>query len=251
VISASQALSTLPPALRDPLLAEYESIVRNYSEGKWTAAELSGGKFCEIVYTILDGHAKGTYASSPSKPGNFVEACRRLESTTGVPRSFQILIPRLLPPLYEIRNNRNVGHVGGDVDANHMDATAVLSVANWIMAEIVRVFHSVSVQDAQRIVDALVERRTSMIWHTPRGKRVLRTDLALRDQILVLVASSPQPTKVTDLLAWTEVGNKGYFMQTLRFLHKDRLVELSEAEGTVELSPTGSEAASRLLVNHK
>lgn len=68
-----------------------------------------------------------------------------------MPRSFQILIPRLLPALYEIRNNRNVGHVGGDVDPNFMDSTAVLGTANWIMAELVRVFHSVSTPEAQAI----------------------------------------------------------------------------------------------------
>src|ERR1035438_4507741 len=127
MLAVSKALSAVPAGLRTPLLSEYDSLVTNYSEQKWTAAELSGGKFCEIVYTILDGYAKTAYAAKPSKPENFIEACRRLESNSSVPRSFQILIPRLLPPLYEIRNNRNVGHVGGDVDPNHMDATTVLA----------------------------------------------------------------------------------------------------------------------------
>ena len=35
-------------------------------------------------------------------------------------------------------NNRNVGHVGGDVDPNHMDATGVLAQCNWVMGELVR-----------------------------------------------------------------------------------------------------------------
>src|SRR5258707_12835883 len=74
-----------------------------------------------------------------------------------VPRSFQILIPRLLPALFEVRNNRGVGHAGGDVDPNHMDAVFVLSSCNWVMAELVRVFHDVSVAEAQTFVDKLVE----------------------------------------------------------------------------------------------
>jgi len=68
-----------------------------------------------------------------------------MEVHTRVPRSFQILIPRLLPALYEIRNNRGVGHVGGDVDPNYMDATMVVGAVKWIMGELTRVFHSVSV----------------------------------------------------------------------------------------------------------
>jgi hypothetical protein len=48
----------------------------------------------------------------------------------------------MLPALYEVRNNRNVGHTGGDVDPNHMDSVAVLSKCNWIMGELVRVYHT-------------------------------------------------------------------------------------------------------------
>ena len=134
-MSASEALSAIPIALREPLLKEYSSIVQNYSEHRWSPSELSGGLFCEIVYTILEGHASGTYASAPSKPRDFVGACRRLEENTHVPRSFQILIPRLLPALYEVRNNRGVGHTGGDVDPNHMDATFGRTNCNWVMGE--------------------------------------------------------------------------------------------------------------------
>jgi len=43
---------------------------------------------------------------------------------------------------YEIRNNRGVGHVGGDVDQNHMDAKIVVEMAKWTIAELIRLFHS-------------------------------------------------------------------------------------------------------------
>ncbi len=76
----------------------------------------------------------------------------------------RILIPRMLPPPYEIRNNRNVGHVGGDINPNHMDAVAVYSVVSWVMGELVRIFHGVSVKEAQEAVDALAERKLSLIW---------------------------------------------------------------------------------------
>src|SRR3954454_14846794 len=102
------ALAVVPVGLRTPLLAEYQSIIQNYSEHRWSPSELSGGKFCEIVFTILDGYAKGTYATSPKKPRAFDQACKLLENNNQVPRSFQILIPRLLPALFEVRDNRGV-----------------------------------------------------------------------------------------------------------------------------------------------
>jgi hypothetical protein len=99
MINSTSLLSSIPAGLSTPLLSEYRHIVQNHMEHRWSPAELSGGKLCEIVYTVLDGHANGTYPAPPSKPGNFVPACRALESNSHVPRSFQILIPRLLPAL--------------------------------------------------------------------------------------------------------------------------------------------------------
>src|ERR1017187_8195562 len=125
MIAASAALAAIPAGLRDPLISEYKSIVQNFMEHRWLPSELSGGRFSEIVYTILDGHAKGAYAGAPSKPGNFEQACKKLENNAHEPRSFQILIPRMLPALYEVRNNRSVGHVGGDVDPNRSEERRV------------------------------------------------------------------------------------------------------------------------------
>jgi hypothetical protein len=154
-MALSDAFTSLPPTLSKALLGEYSSITDNFRAHRWGAAELSGGKFCEIVFTVLDGYPTKTYSLSPQKPKDFVSACRKLESNTGVPRSFQILIPRMLPALYEIRNNRGVGHAGGDVDPNHIDATLVVSTCNWIMAELVRVFEELPISEAQNLVDRL------------------------------------------------------------------------------------------------
>ena len=247
MISPSAVLAAIPAALRDPLLDEYKSIVQNFFERRWSPAELSGGKFSEIVYTILDGHARGAYESAPAKPLNFVAACRLLENNGAVPRSFQILIPRLLPALYEIRNNRGVGHVGGDVDPNHMDSTAVLANANWIMAELVRVFHTTSVSEAQDVVDALVEQRVPLVWEVAGAKRILDPTLDLKDQVLVLLASSSSAVSAADLLSWTEYRDRAYFIRTLRSLHSQRLVEFKESSGAVHLLPPGSVAISHTL----
>lgn len=249
MIQPSKALTAIPPGLRDPLLAEYESIVQNYMERRWSPSELSGGKFCEIVYTILDGHARGSYASKPTKPSNFVEACKKLEKNTGVPRSFQILIPRILPALYEIRSNRGVGHTGGDVDPNHMDALAVLSMCNWVMAEFVRVFHSVSVDDAQALVDGLVERRVPLVWQDADVKRVLDSKMVLKHQVLLLLASTTGKVAVIDLLKWTDTkkAKEGYFLRLLHQLHGRREIELSSDEALTQLLPPGSKIVERLV----
>jgi hypothetical protein len=247
MVSATQALSTIPPGLRLPLIVEYQSIVQNFLEHRWLPSELSGGRFSEIVYTILEGHAKKSYASAPKKPSNFRDACFKLESNSSVPRSFQILIPRILPALYEIRNNRSVGHVGGDVDPSHMDSATVLAMCNWVMCELVRVYHNLPTTDAQKVVDSLAEMRIPVIWSDGNIKRVLQPKLKLKQQLVLLIATSVPDVSIQDLIVWTEYENKQYFMNAVRELHKNRWIEFTESTGRAQILPPGTKEVEKLV----
>ena len=55
MIDPAKALLTLPAGLRDPLLQSYREIAANYTESRFEPAELNGGKFSEVVYTIIAG----------------------------------------------------------------------------------------------------------------------------------------------------------------------------------------------------
>ena len=242
MLDKDTALSAIPEKLRQLLLEELNAIFNNFIERKWRSSELSGGRFCEIVYAILDGYFRGAFPTEVKKPSNFVDACRRLESNKKAPRSFRILIPRLLSALYEIRSNRNVGHVGGDVNPNFMDSSAVVSIASWIMAELVRVFHRTSTEDAQQLVDDLTERRTPLIWESDGVRRVLDPELPLKDQILLLLKTDPEKrVRVDDLFSWTGGKNRAYFNMLLLQLHNQRFVEFNKSSGLIQILPPGSE----------
>jgi len=247
MILRKDLLSTIPTGLREPLFSEFNSIIQNYLESRWRPSELSAGLFCEIVYTILHGHAAGKFASGPSKPSNFVAACRALENSTNVPRSLRILIPRMLPALYEIRNNRGVGHVDGDVNPNFMDSTVVVAMVKWVVAELVRVFHDISVAEAQTVVDSLSEITVPLVWTEGDMKRVLDTSLKLKQKILILIGSSPSKTSHADLDRWIEEKNKAYLLRALRELHSKRQVEFNEADGSVQILPPGAKALAEFV----
>ena len=247
MLTPDQALDTIPEGLRRPLIDEFSDIVNNFMERRWLPAELSGGRFCEIVYTILESYPSGSYPSSPKKPRNFVDACRRLENNSSIPRSFQILIPRLLPALYEIRNNRNVGHVGGDVDPDHMDSSAVVSISSWILAELIRVFHGIATEEAQKLVDIIVERRFQIVWKSGDVRRVLKPGLPLKHQILILLGSCTSKVQTDALFSWTDYRKRPYFNRLLRKLHDQRFIEFNQVDGEVELLPPGYDDVVKIL----
>ncbi len=238
---AEAVLSGIPEPLRSDVLTAYNRIVSNYRERRWEPAELNGGKLCELVYSILKGTIDGKFPKKSKKPKNFLQACRDLETAGGhVCRSVRIQIPRILIALYEVRNNRNVGHIGGDVDPNEMDATFVLQSAKWIMAELVRVFHQVDPEDAANLVEALTERTIPLVWETGENRRVLKPELPYATQTLVLLESCGGAVGFADLLRWTEYKNSTQYRKlVLNRLHKNRLIEFDPKAGTVALSPLG------------
>jgi hypothetical protein len=239
-IEPSLVLSGIPNNLREPLLEEFRKLLRNYAEMRWEPAELNGGKLCEIVYSIVVGRIEGAFPSKPNKPRNLVDACRALERNTGVPRSLQLQIPRLLIALYEVRNGRNVGHVGGDVDPNHMDANLVVGMAQWLMAELVRLFHGVSTQEATAAVESLIERRVSLLWRVGDRLRVLNGALSYRDKAFLVLYGMASPIKAKDLVASVEYSNASVFRKNVLVpAHKAALIDFNRATDEVCLSPLG------------
>ena len=234
------ALSGIPDGLRLPLLEEYNKLARNYREGRWEPAELNGGKLCEVVYTILKGHVDGSFPNTPSKPKNMVAACNALEQATMFPRSVRIQIPKILIALYEIRNNRNVGHVGADVNPNHMDATVVYGMIRWVMSELVRIFHSISTEEATRIIDALTERDIPLLWRFGDRVRILGSGLSAKDKTLALLYGSTESLSAKEIATSIEYTNITQFRQkVLKPAHKADLIHFDVKGDTVTISPVG------------
>jgi hypothetical protein len=252
-IDPTKLLAQIPTGLATPLLETYRDIASNFAEHRWEPSELNGGKFCECVYWICHGFLTGAYRAKPSKPQNMLADSRALESfkDTGRPgdRSLRILIPRMLPALYEIRNNRGVGHVGGDVDPNVMDATQVYSSASWILAELIRVFHNSTTTAAQEAVDALVERKTPLVWSPGTAKRVLATNLSVAHQTLLLLHQALGWMSETELVMATEYSNTSvYRSKVLMKLHKERLVEFDRVGKRARISPKGSHLVEEKII---
>lgn len=161
----------------------------------------------------------------------------------------RVLLPRVLLGIYEVRNNRGVGHIAGDIDSNKMDATMVFGGANWIICELVRIFHQVSLDEAQLAVSALVERRLPAIWEVGDKKRVLAASLNARDQTLLLLYSEPQWVSVEALRDWIDYKNPTqYRSKILSVLHKNRLVEFDHARSRVQLSPAGAQKVENSIL---
>jgi len=233
-------LTQIPATLRNELIKSFNQIVRCYREMHWEPSELNGGKLCEVVYTVLKGRVDGHYPSKASKPRNMVDACKNLEQETSFSRSIRIQIPRMIVSLYEIRNNRGVCHVGGDVDPNHMDATVVLYMAKWIMSELVRIFHNIDVQSATEVVEHITDRTLPIIWCVEDKVRILNTDLTMLEKTLLVLYFQKNPVGEIFLVTCVEHTNPSvYRRDVLKKAHKKKLIEYDQSNKLVYISPKG------------
>jgi len=249
-IDPASAVGNLPSSLRSELVEEFDKITRNYREGRWEASELNGGRFCEIVYSIIAGHLDGdNYPANAKKPSRFKDACERLSNApTTYSESARLTIPRVLVPLYDVRNRRGVGHVGGEVDANHMDATFVLHTTQWVMAELVRIFHNTDTATASEVVKNLTDRTVPAIWKVGDVSRILDPSMTLADGTLLLLYSELGAQSDKDLAKNLEQEKLGNYRRVLDRLHRARLIEYDRAKGIAHISPLGEKEVEEKLL---
>lgn len=225
--------SRLPLELVDVLLLSYEKIKQNFYLGKHEPSELNGGKFVEACFRILQHETNaGNYTLVGTQISNLIGKLRDFEQipTASAIDSFRIHIPRTLVAMYNIRNKRGVGHLGGDVNPNRADASLLVACADWVMAELLRIYYQCSLEEAQMVVDTLVQRRLALVHELEDTKRVLLPSLSYKDQTLLLLASQdPDRVSEIDLLDWIEPKDRSsYRRRILRTLHSERMIEYEE-----------------------
>lgn len=235
------ALDAIPAGLRDPLIEEFNQALDEYRAADWEKVGLKAGKFCEIAYCVCAGHATDNYASAPSKPANFPQACRNLEQYNGTKgKSLCMQVPKVLAALYELRNNRAIGHVSAEISPNHMDAEFFLRGMKWVMGELVRNYSQLALTESHAVVEAVTARTFNMVWSSGDVRRVLEPAKTAGQKVLILLYAEGKAVTTAQLQAWTEYKNGTDFKRkVLKDLHCKALVHFDERTSTVQILPTG------------
>jgi hypothetical protein len=149
---------------------------------------------------------------------------RTMEQAAGCPDAIRLHIPRTLKLIYDIRNKRDVAHLGDGIDPNLQDATLVVANMDWVLAELVRLHHGVPADAAHRIIEDLVSKEVPAIQEI-EGQPVILTELSPRDQaLLMLYRAGADGASVDELAANLRLARKDHFKNRLRRLDADRLV---------------------------
>jgi hypothetical protein len=246
------ALANVSSKFRSRLIQTYLDLKKNCLESRQEAAGLAVGKFCEVVLRLLQEKVRSSSTPFGKKINNYADECRKLITApeTSGNESERVVLPRALVFLYTMRSKRGIGHVGGDVDANAIDVAVMAKTADWIVCELIRINHNISLEEAQDIVDGMSVRQLPIIWEVAGKKRVLKEGLRARDQVLLLLYSNQNSAVLLeDLCEWIEYSNPQVFkIKIIKELHKHRFLEFDKDSESIVLSPKGVEYVETNLI---
>ncbi len=213
-----------PQELVDALLDSCKDLVENFNRGKLRPSEVDGGRFCEAVIRMLQYKTMGTYTPIGTPIGNLDTEISTLANLpkADFSESIRLHIPRTIRVIYDIRSKRDSVHLG-NIDPNLMDATLILNCCKWILAELFRLELQIPVNEAQKTIEYLIEKKIPIIQDFDGFLVTLNPCLSARDRILVLLYyRGKEGATREELSSWLPPKMKGQLTTNLNRLQHDK-----------------------------
>lgn len=220
--------------LVEHLLRHYKELKQEFFLSQYEPSQLNCAKFGEVVMRILEYITKGNYTSFDKTVSldTFAKELEQLPKDQ-FPNSIRIHIPRILRATYDIRSKRGVAHIG-EINPNLMDATFVVSACDWIMAEFIRLYHTGDSDEAQRVIDSIVERKVPIIEEFGDDLKVLDPNIPVADKILfILYKKHPNYVSTSDFKKWIKTKSPSHITTILRKLDDDAKIHRKGKESII------------------
>ncbi len=251
-VRAGFVAAGMPLDLADEVLAGYAEAKRRYYLGDHRPTAVEGGRFCEAVTRVLEHELMGSYTQLGKTLPPLND--KRLQAFAQAPHAHESVrrhIPKALYFIYGIRNTRDVAHLGDGIDPNLQDATLVVSTLDWIMAELVRVFHSVTPDEAHAIITDLVTREIPVVEEID-GQPVCSKHLAVGDLLLVFLyrAGRDAGLSVPELQRQMRYSDRSNLNKAIKRQDDKGLVLLHPDTGRAHITTNGmAEVEKRRLLH--
>jgi hypothetical protein len=229
----------LPGDVVDEVLEAYAEAKRRFYLGDHRPQAVEGGRFSEGVFRLAQ-HAAGLPITKIGKtlPG-LDKLVPRLESAQQGNDSIRLHIPRTLKLIYDVRNKRDAAHLGDGIDPNLQDATLVVNNMDWVMAELVRIYHGVDANEAQAAIENLVSKDVPAVEEID-GQPVILKDLPPKAQaLLLLYRAGAQGASIDDLVNWLRLDRKDRLRDRLKKLDSEKCVLHHPKSGVYYLTRKG------------
>lgn len=251
------ALFRINEEFRDLLIDIYIELKKRYIKSfysdEFDSVGISSGKFCETIFRFLEKELTGKYTPFNAHISNFpakLEKLSQLSAESGN-ESLRIIIPRVLNFIYTLRNKRGIGHTGGDIEANAIDISTIAKNADWVICELIRLYHNLPMPEAQQVINSLNMKILPDIWQVDGTRRVIRDGFSYKQKVLLLLYNElNNSASINDLFNWTEYSNISLFKSRIIIpLHQEKLIEYNLNSSFITISPKGISEIENTLIS--
>jgi hypothetical protein len=230
-----------PNELVDALLDAYKEAKRRFHLGDHRPQAVEGGRFSEAAFRILEWIKDGRFTPLGDRTFNTGRIANQLEAATELDDSARLHVPRALRVIYDVRNNRDTGHLGsGDINPNLMDARLVLGVMDWVLAEFVRRFNGLPANEAQFLIDGLVLREVPVLEEIA-GLPIPNKKLKTGEFLLLLLyrGGTDAGLEIGELMRLARANHRGNLLKAIQVLVRERKAFFDERTDRVHITSTG------------
>ncbi len=185
----------------------------------WEKSLVRGGKFGESVLKALHFIRTGVVIQTVSAENEINDIAK----CTSLPESIRLLVPRSIRVLYDHRSKRGGAHAS--FDPQQMDCSMAVSIADWTLAELVRVYCTENGDAATEFVRGVISRSLPYVEQIDGDFVTLETGLSARQEIgRILYARYPERTSTAELKKWVLGQSEANIAVTLTNMRKERQI---------------------------
>lgn len=160
-------------------------------------------------------------------------------------------ISRVLTATYKIRSDRGAVHISAEYSANEMDARLLTDSARWILGDILRITWQKAPGEVAAIIKELVRFKIPSISNVEDRTIVLRTDLTVDEEILMLLMHTGEQGLSRNEIGKSVMSTPSSITKSLAKLcsKKMRLVATLPSTGRYVLTESGKRHVTRELAS--
>lgn len=209
----------IPSTIVEKILSHHNALKTAFRLQDWEKCLVRGGKLSETIMRAI--HFMRT--EKDIKQISVDTEINEIGKRNDFPESIRLLIPRAVRVLYDHRNRRGGAH--SSFDPNAMDCAMIVSIADWVIGELVRVYCTSDPKKAMKFVIGVTARTIPVVEKIGEDYVVLQKEISARLEISwILYSRYPERTTSEQLEKWIPDHSEDNISTTLRNMRKSKLV---------------------------
>lgn len=180
----------------DAALKHFSAAVEKYVLEDSEGVLVRAGKFVEAVTKALMLHC-GKTISNPRRFSAGSELRQLEQAAASFSDVIRLVIPRACIFAYDVTSNRGGRHDAHDIDANVMDASVVMPIMSWVLAEMVRFSSGNSDTDAATALIEELTNKTYPYFEEIDGRPYVNIDGLKPGEVALLLLYSSYPKRIS------------------------------------------------------